>query len=162
DESIATVMERVSGAYVTMLERNFHRLLDGTASRKPQDHARATYTAKLLPSDCQIDWTRGSDDIYNLIRAYSAPYPGAYTHLDNKILRVWASRHPDRDERYVGRVPGRVIRVQPGEGAIVLTGDGALMLTEVQFDSADRVSADVVLKTVSMTLGNPELGHNTD
>jgi methionyl-tRNA formyltransferase len=153
DDTIAVVMERVTQTYLDLLERNLDDLIKGTARLYPQDHSRATYTCKRLPEDNQIDWTASSESIYNLIRAVSAPYPGAYTYLSGRKMRVWSARRVTNVPRYVGRVPGRVIEVRPGEGAVVLTGDGALLLTQVQMEGGQIVCAADVLNSLSLTLG---------
>ncbi|MGC8874797.1 MAG: methionyl-tRNA formyltransferase, partial [Chloroflexia bacterium] len=152
DDPIRVVMERVTEAYLVLLERNLAKLLAGTAPRHPQDPAQATYTCKRLPQDNRIDWSASTKQIYNLIRAVSAPYPGAFTYLDGHKMIVWAARRLEHAPRYVGRVPGRVVEVRPGEGSVVLTGDGALLLTEVQLEGMPPMCASEVLISLSQTL----------
>lgn len=153
DDTIAIVMERVTQAYLDLLERNLYNLINGTTSPYPQDHSRATYTCKLLPEDNQIDWTATSEIIYNLIRAFSAPYPGAYTYLSGQKMRIWSVQRVVKGRRYVGRIPGRVCEVQPGKGSVVLTGDGALLLARIQMEGGETVCAADVLKSPIQTLG---------
>jgi len=153
DDPIAVVLERVTQTYLTLLERNLDRLLAGTAPRRPQDHARASYTCRRLPEDNRIEWAASTDRIYNLVRAVSAPYPGAYTCLAGRQLRVWSARRMADAPRYVGRIPGRVVEVRPGEGSLVLTGDGALLLTQVQLEGGEAVCAADLLRSVGQTLG---------
>lgn len=152
DDTIATVMVRVTEIYLTLLERNLARLLDGTAPRRVQDHHLATFTCKRLPEDNRIDWSADAQEIYNLIRAVTAPYPGAYTSLKGRKLIVWSARR-EPFPPYAGRVPGRVVQVRAGEGAVLLTGDGALLITEVQLEGQDRTRADRVLNRITLTLG---------
>jgi methionyl-tRNA formyltransferase len=152
DDTIAEVMGRVTQAYLDLLTGNLDRLLEGTAPRIPQDHSRATFTCKRLPEDNRIDWTQTSERIYNLIRAVSAPYPGAYTYLDGKKLIVWTAQRLPDFPCYVGRVPGRVVELYPGVGTVVLTGDGGLLLTRVQLESQDSVCAADVLNRLTHTL----------
>jgi len=153
DDTIALVMERVTGAYLDLLERNLNNLINGTAPLYPQDHSRATFTCKRLPKDNQIDWAGSSESIYNLIRAVSAPYPGAYTYLFGQKMIVWAARRVVSAHRYVGKVPGRVCEVRAGEGSVVLTGEGALLLTQVQMEGGEIVCAADVLNSPAQTLG---------
>lgn len=152
DATISVVLERVTQTYLALLERNLDELMKGTARRIPQDHSQATYTCKRLPEDNQIDWTASTRDIYNLIRAVSAPYPGAYTYLDGKKMRVWSAKRLLDDRSYVGRIPGRVVEVRHGEGTVVLTGDGALMLCQVQIEGSEITCASEVIKSPSRTL----------
>lgn len=152
DDTISVVLERVTQTYLALLERNLDELVRGTARRIQQDHSQATYTCKRLPEDNQINWTSSTQDIYNFIRAVSAPYPGAYTYLSGKKMRVWSAKRVLDDRPYVGRIPGRVVEVRNGEGTVVLTGDGALMLCQVQIEGNEIVCASEVIKSPSQTL----------
>lgn len=154
DESIDAVLENVTQAYLSILKSYLPALMDGSAPRIPQDHEAATYTCKRLPEDNVIDWHAPTSRIYNLIRAVSAPYPGATTQLHGMCLHVWHAERLRDNKRYVGRVPGRVVEVVPGRGAVVLTGDGALLLTEVSLGSGPRQTADTILNRLSHTLGS--------
>jgi methionyl-tRNA formyltransferase len=153
NDTISVVIEHVTQGYLKLLERNVNRLLDGSAPRIPQDHSRATYTCKRLPEDNQIDWTMPAERIYNLIRAVSAPYPGAYTYLSGQKVRVWSAQRMSDTRRYVGGIPGRVVEIRPGEGTVVLTGEQALLLTEVQMEGGEIVCAADVFRSLSHTLG---------
>jgi len=153
DDTIAVVIERVTQTYLDLLERNLDDLINGTVRLYPQDHSRATYTCKRIPEGNRIDWAASSESIYNLVRAVSVPYPGAYTYLSGRKMRVWSARRVTNVRRYVGRVPGRVIEVRPGEGAVVLTGDGALLLTQVQMEGDGIICAADVLNSLAQTLG---------
>ncbi len=151
-DTIAELLERVTAVYVELLGRNLHALLDGTAPRRPQPHELATYTCRRSAEDNRIDWRAPTRATYDLVRAVTRPYPGAFTTLDGRRLRVWDAR-PARDgQRYVGRVPGRVVAVED-EGVVVLTGDGALLLREVQLDDEAPQRAAALLKPPSTTLG---------
>src|SRR5262249_15648382 len=63
----------------------------GTIAAKPQDHTRATYSIWRSAEDCAIDWGKPAREIYNLIRAVSQPYPGAYSMLNGARVRIWRS-----------------------------------------------------------------------
>lgn len=154
DSTISEVMERVTQTYVEMLESNLNGLLDGTARRVPQDNSRATFTCKRSPLDNEIDWSWPTDRIYNLIRACSEPYPGAFTYSGGKRLTIWTAARLNNARPYVGRIPGRVVETHPGEGVIVLTGDGSLMLKRIQNESSAPVCAADLLKRLGETLGS--------
>ncbi|NUP98253.1 MAG: hypothetical protein HUU35_00210, partial [Armatimonadetes bacterium] len=92
-------------------------LTNGGAPRFPQDTSQATYTCVRTPADGRIDWTQPTACIYNLIRALAPPtMPGAWTTLagDSLIIRSAAIIHAMPN--YVGRVPGRVVRILDGPG----------------------------------------------
>lgn len=152
DETIQTIIGRVTETYLLLLERNLSPLLENTAKKTPQDHAQATYTCKRLPEDNRIDWSSPARSIYNLIRAVTSPYPGAYTTLNGKKMRIWSARLLDNGPRYDGIVPGRVVKFHQGEGAMVLAKGGMLLLQDVQFEGEERVCASRVLNRLSYTL----------
>lgn len=153
DDAVADVMERVTLAALEILETKLPELLNGTAPRIRQDHERATYTCKRLPEDNQIDWSADTGSIYNLIRAVTRPYPGAFTRFDGRKLIVWGARRLEVTPRYVGRIPGRVVEIRRGEGVVVLTGDGALLLTTIQIEGDSPARADEIIDSLATTLG---------
>ena len=152
DDTIAIVMEKVTQVYLEILERNLDKLLAGDATRTPQDHFLATYTCKRLPEDNQIDWNCSSESIYNLIRAVSQPYTGAYTYLLGKKIFIWSAKRMTKIN-YIGSIPGRVVKVLPDFGSVVLTGDGALLVIQVQRHAEEILCADKVLNSINQTLG---------
>lgn len=156
DDFITDVLERVTESYLELLEQNLEQLIQGTAPRSPQDELFATYTCRRLPEDNQIDWTASTASIYNLIRAVSRPYPGAFTYLGGEKMTIWSAKRLANPRRYVGRVPGRVVEVRPGEGTVVLTGDGSLLLAEVQVEGGEAVCASDVLNSLAHTLGGSD------
>jgi methionyl-tRNA formyltransferase len=152
DDTIFDVLERVTLVYLEMLRRNFALLQAGTVTPREQDHARASYTCRRRPEDNRIDWSLPAERIYNLIRAVTAPYAGAFTSLEGERLRIWSARRPHESKRYVGIVPGRVVEVLPGEGSVVLAGDGPLLLTRVQRDEGEVLCAANILDRLTLTL----------
>jgi methionyl-tRNA formyltransferase len=151
-DTISHVTERVTEAYLGVFTRSLPGLLNGTAPRFPQDHSQATYTCKRTLEDNEIHWELSTAEIFNLIRAVSHPYPGAYSYLAGEKMRVWSAERVEIPV-YVGRVPGRVIQVRQGEGVLVLTGDGALLLKEVQMETGEVTCAAEVMKSLSLTFG---------
>ena len=155
-DTIADVMERVTESYLDLVEQVFASLLDGSATTYPQDHDKATYTCKWTPADARIDWGKSAHAIFNLIRATSRPYPGAYSYLAGRKLIVWSAELPTRPRTYVSRVPGRVVDSKADCGATVMTGDGLIRLKSVQFEGEPVVNAGKILNSPSQTLGEQE------
>jgi methionyl-tRNA formyltransferase len=152
DDTISNIIERVTMSYLHILEKNFRGLIDGTAKKYPQDHSQATFTCKRLIDDNKINWTWPSDRIYNFIRALTVPYAGAYSYLNGKKITIWAAKRLPDFRSYAGSIPGRIVQVIPHTGSIVLTGNGALLLTEVQVDGGDIVCGSDVLNSLKHTL----------
>lgn len=153
DDYIHGVMERVTDAYLNILDHTLDSLASGTATRKVQDHSQATYTTKRLPEDNHIDWNRSARTISNLVRAVSSPYPGAFTHIEGQRLKIWQATAPPDGPSYVGGVPGRVVGSTPEGAASVVTGDGVLLIETCQLEGGEAVPAAQVLRSLSQTLG---------
>src|SRR5580658_8484594 len=62
-----------------VLSRQIGPLLAGTAVETPQDDSKATYFTGRKPEDGRIDWSKPSTAIFNLVRAVTEPYPGAFS-----------------------------------------------------------------------------------
>lgn len=116
-----------------VLARQIDALLAGTARETPQDEAQATYFGGRKPEDGRIDWRRTSREIFNLIRAVTDPYPGAFTDVGAARLMVWWAE-PDAPAAQGRRgQPGEVLSAHP---LVVATGDGALELTRTEWRGA--------------------------
>ncbi len=113
-----------------VLARQIDALLAGAAPETEQDVSQATYFGGRKPEDGRIAWTQTSRQIFNLIRAVTDPYPGAFTEFGGSRLMVWWAEPESAatlDRR--GR-PGEVLSVSP---LVVATADGALELTKTEW-----------------------------
>jgi len=116
-----------------VLARQIDALLSGTAPETPQDPAKATYFGGRKPEDGLIDWMQSSRQIFNLVRAVTDPYPGAFTDVGAARKMVWwAEGDSPVAHGRMGR-PGEVLSVEP---LVVATGDGALELTRIEWRGA--------------------------
>lgn len=113
-----------------VLARQIDALLAGTARETPQDESQATYFSGRKPEDGRIAWGATSRQIFNLVRAVTDPYPGAFTEAGGSRLMVWWGE-PDSPATAGRRGrPGEVLSLDP---LVVATGDGALELTRTEW-----------------------------
>ena len=116
-----------------VLARQIDALVTGTAKETPQDETQATYFGGRKPEDGRIVWTQTSAQIFNLIRAVTDPYPGAFTEVGRARLMVWWAE-PDSPAVQGRRgKPGEVLSVDP---LVMATADGALELTKIEWRGA--------------------------
>jgi methionyl-tRNA formyltransferase len=113
-----------------VLARQIDALLAGTAKETPQDDAQANYFGGRTPEDGRIDWAQSSAQIFNLIRAVTAPYPGAFTDVGAVRLMVWWAETDSPAARNKRGRMGEILSVSP---LVVATGDGALELTRTEW-----------------------------
>jgi len=114
----------------SVLARQIDALLSGTAKETPQDESQATYFGGRTPEDGRINWAQTSAQIFNLIRAVTDPYPGAFTDSGAARLMVWWGEPDSPAARGRKGKPGEVLSVSPW---VVATGDGALELTRTEW-----------------------------
>ncbi|HVT71587.1 MAG TPA: formyltransferase [Lacunisphaera sp.] len=121
-----------------VLARQIDALLAGTAPETPQDESQATYFGGRTPDDGRIDWTQPTPRIFNLIRAVTDPYPGAFTEVAGSRFMVWWAEPDSPATRGRRGPPGTVLSAAP---LVVATGDGALELTRTEWRGEPRALA---------------------
>jgi len=100
DDTAAEVFARVSAAAEQVLARALPRLIDGSAHIRPQDLAQGSYFGGRKPEDGRIDWSKGAEQVHNLVRGVAPPYPGAVTQAGSLRLRILRTRlEPNRRPR---------------------------------------------------------------
>jgi methionyl-tRNA formyltransferase len=138
DEPVTTVLPRVRDAAVRVLGRQLDALLAGRAPRTPQNHALATYFGKRSPEDGRIDWNRPARDVFNLIRALTRPFPGAFTDVSrngatHRLLIWWAQIRPSPNPT---AQPGTIVELSP---LTVACADGtALEIAEYEWVKSEN------------------------
>lgn len=152
DDRIAEVMERVTGCYERIIADWLPRLLAGPVPTRPQDAAQATYGCKRADIDNRIFWQWPTKRIYNLIRAVTRPYPGAWTTHRGARVTIWGASPVGKPRTWAGRSPGRVVEVRRGVGVVVLTGDGEILIREAQAEGGPADSADRIVASITDTL----------
>ena len=129
------------------------RLLAGDRGDE-QDESAATYACGRVPGDGELVWSGSTERADRLVRALTAPYPGAFTWLGLQRLTILRAEPVADAPVFVGRVPGRVVRVARAEGFVdVLTGDGVLRVHDVRLDDGPAQPASTVVTSLRQTLG---------
>jgi methionyl-tRNA formyltransferase len=136
DDDALSLSKRLSVAGASLLLQTLSRLEKNLLIPQPQNGSLASSAPPLKKEDGLIDWTRSAREIHNLIRG-TVPWPGAFTHLHRKRLKILKSA---LSEGSAPAQPGTVARAGP-EGIQVVTGGGYLTLTEVQPENRSRMQA---------------------
>ena len=119
DELAVEVFRKVTDAAATVLRRSIGNLVEGKATLTPQDLSRGSYFGGRRPEDGRIDWSKGAQEIHNLVRAVAPPYPGAFTD-GMKIFRtriepgktsLKKGPYQDHGEWFAGCGDGKVLRL---------------------------------------------------
>jgi methionyl-tRNA formyltransferase len=107
----------------------------GWPAAAPQDDQQATYTRKITKSDGQIDWRQSATQLDRNIRAYH-PWPVAFTHFHDKILRIWQAQVVPGA---AASPPGTLIHCA-ADRLDVATGEGILRILTVQLPGGRPIS----------------------
>lgn len=126
--------ERVLGRSVLVA------ILTGSAPRIRQMESKATYYGRRRPEDGLIDWHWAAEDVRNLVRAVTKPYPGAFTFANGTKIVVWEAWHQPLGVQILVPTPGAI---KHGHGVSVLCGDGKLLrLRHVEIDGREGDAID--------------------
>ena len=133
EDTAREVFARVTRAARVVLERQLEALLKGRAPRRAQDETRASYFGARTPEDGRIDWKLPARSAFNLIRAVTHPYPGAFTQRGDRRLFIWRARvTPDSG------APGVVLSARPFK---ITAASGALEILRWQWQGAPEAGA---------------------
>ncbi len=142
EENAETLGARLAGIGAELLAESIDLLKRGVATRREQDHARATYAPKLKTADARLTFTGPADLLARRVRAYM-PEPGAWLDLESGRLVVLAASAGDAAEEPVDPlapraldplpVPAGTVRaIDRARGLGVACGRGTLWLTRVR------------------------------
>jgi len=151
DDTALSLYGRVVKAGVDLLLRAYPSVLDGTAPRRPQDHARATVVGRRRAEDGRVQWAWPATRIANMVRAVTHPYPGAFVGDGAARLVVWEAV-PVEATAPAGA--GTIVDVRAGEGVTVGTGEGHLRLVRVQGAGRPEEPADAWARALTLTRGD--------
>jgi methionyl-tRNA formyltransferase len=123
DDTAPEVFRKVTVAAEMVLHRSLPLLIAGTAPRIKQELARGSYFGGRKPEDGRIDWNNTAETVHNLVRGVAPPYPGAFTMIAGKTVRILKSlRQPGRR----GRFSAPTLFVENG-GCFVQCADGGVL-----------------------------------
>lgn len=150
-DDINSLFNKCLMKFKVLLEEQIKLLEKNDFVSTPQNHELASYTCARSPEDGEIEWRNSSFENYNLIRALTKPYPGAFTTYKGEKLSIFSSEEYV-EGNYVGRVPGRVIKIKK-DGVVVLCGSGSLLIKKVQLESSSEIiNANTIIKSVRDSL----------
>ncbi len=140
DDTAHSLFLKLADAARLLMKDVLPELLSGTLSRKAQKGA-SSYFGGRRPEDGMVNWSDDALSIYNLIRAVTHPYPGAFTFFEGKKLLIWKARPEDITH---AAPEGTVISTDP---PLVAARKSALRLMSVQLDGEPEISAEAFVKT---------------
>ena len=127
NETAGALMERLAPLGAALLQDTLAAIAAGTASRRPQDPALASYAPMLTKELSPVDWSRPARAILAQIRGLN-PWPAATAVLGDTEFKLWEARPFETEAK---AAPGKLLALTK-KGLAVACGDGAVLITRLQ------------------------------
>jgi methionyl-tRNA formyltransferase len=137
DESAGELHDRMKVVGADLVVKTIRGLLDGSLQEKPQMIANAgslKMAPKIFTSDCEIKWEDSVFKIHNQIRGLS-PFPGAFTYLKDKMLKIYKSRQ----EKYNHNSKISEMETNGKDWLRFIASDGYIYIEEMQLEGKKRM-----------------------
>ncbi|MCI0473979.1 MAG: methionyl-tRNA formyltransferase, partial [Ignavibacteria bacterium] len=95
DETHGELYDRMSKEGTAIVLQTIELIRHKTYNLIPQENSLATKAPKIFKKDCEIIWDNSAQTIHNLVRGLS-PHPGAFTHMNNKIIKIIRTAMTDK------------------------------------------------------------------
>lgn len=145
DETAGEVHDRMMELGADAVLETVRRIEAGPVETQGQDDTLATPAPKIFSEDCRIPWGEPADVVHNHVRGLS-PYPGAWTHHEGMLLKVYRTR------RTAGAgAPGTVL--EAGPRLVIACGEDAVEVLEVQQQDRRRMDVAAFLNGYDLPVG---------
>jgi len=158
NETAGDVHDKMKDIGAQLLVKTVQGLVDGTVSETPQSsvvsqqsvasgsvlstpNSELKHAPKIFTATSKIEWTKTTDEIYNLIRGLS-PFPGAFTELGDKTIKIFRS---EKEHTIPTSRPGRW-ESDKSTYLKFAAKDGYIYLKEVQLEGKKRMSIEDFLR----------------
>ncbi len=121
--------------------KSLEMIENGNTNGAPQGNDNNKMAPKIFKENCLINWDNTAENIHNLIRGLS-PYPSAFTHFDNKILKVFeANVELINHNEPIGKF------ISDNKTYLkVACQDGYIHLQQIQLEGKKRMKVDEFLR----------------
>jgi methionyl-tRNA formyltransferase len=154
EEDAQSLHDRLSVVGAEALAEALDLLVAGRLIGEKQDDTQSNYAPMLKKEDGLIDWSRDARVIRDLVRGLT-PWPGAFTYLADKTLKIYRCRVAGGDGR-----PGTVLQADRS-GFVIACGEGGLLVDELQLEGKKRLSTKDFLAGYNIKTGTV-LGNRLD
>ena len=144
-----------NGLYANLIDCFLERISNGDKlTCTPQDEESASYFPRLYTElNGAINWGWPAEHIEAFIRAFSHPYPGAFTYLNGEKVQILAASIIEDAPGFHPFLSGKIYAVLQ-EGAVkVAAPGGALLVSEIAFD--DKIMPPAELCKTTQTFHTP-------
>ena len=144
DETGGSLFDKLANAGAKLCVQTIAHLKEGMLNPVSQEEALASHTGKITKEMGKIDWGEPADVIERKVRGLN-PWPGAYTRLNGKTLKIWKTSLCTDGSRDNNADVGEVILADKMH-LVIQTGEGKLALQELQMEGKKRMQVDAFLR----------------
>jgi methionyl-tRNA formyltransferase len=131
-DNALTLYRKLVPLGVELIDELHPKIVAGTAPRRKMEISKGSYFGRRRPEDGRIDWRWPARRIFNLVRAVTHPYPGAFCFVGGRKLLVWEAKIGA--ENGTRGEPGKVVR-EMADGALeIAAGEGSVLVKIAQFE----------------------------
>jgi methionyl-tRNA formyltransferase len=142
DDTAGEVHDRMKEIGAHVLVETVKGIAAGTLKGHPQELTGSDkHAPKIFTETCKIDWSKTTDEIYNLIRGLS-PYPGAFTLLQNKTLKIYRAK---KEPGATTAAPGQWL-TDHKTWLKFAAADGYIQVTELQLEGKKKMTVEEFLR----------------
>lgn len=145
NETAGELHDRMKEVGAQLLVKTIKSLADGTLTDVPQpgsssESAELKHAPKLFTDTCRIEWNKPVEEVHNLIRGLS-PFPGAFTQLNGKMLKIYRSTKGEGKPKEAGSV-----ETDKKTFLRFACADGYIDVKELQLEGKKRMPVEDFLK----------------
>jgi UDP-4-amino-4-deoxy-L-arabinose formyltransferase/UDP-glucuronic acid dehydrogenase (UDP-4-keto-hexauronic acid decarboxylating) len=131
-DNALTLYHKLVPLGVELIDELHPKIVAGIAPRRKMDIAKGSYFGRRRPEDGRIDWRWPARRIFNLVRAVTHPYPGAFCFVGERKLLVWETKI-GAENGPCGEA-GTIVR-EMADGAVeIAAGEGSVIVKVAQFE----------------------------
>ena len=137
-DNYETLHDKLSIAGRDLLNETLPKIFRGEISPEKQDDEEATFARNILREDEKIDWNTSARDVFNKVRALD-PTPGAFTYLEDNVLKIWSTEEVKQDFESNFDKVGTIIK-QDKKSIYILCGKNTMLkVNELQVSGKKRM-----------------------
>ena len=149
-DTTATLHDRLAVLGADMVVRALALAEHGRLPARPQPAEGVIYAHKIDKAQAALRWASDARQLERRVRAFN-PSPGAWTALDQDVLKVWRAQVLEQD--IPADVPPGTVLAVSADGIDVACGAGAVRITELQKAGGKRLPAADFLRGFDLRAG---------
>ncbi len=147
DDTALTLNHKLCELSETLLNKILPEIKSGTFNKIPQQESIASYYGKRCPADGEINWNSSASDAYNMVRAVTQPYPGAFTFTGDRKIIIWSASIIEQTAEVA---PGTITSQEP---LTIACKEGQLQVNFGQSEDGLYVNGTQLAQSMSLING---------